>query len=120
MLLVAGFVAVFVAFFSGNQPPSKPDIHHALSMLIGSVLALIVSLVPLVVAAYGKEVSVSRADIGSIAEMKFFRPHRVTVRFDRPSPFGPAIAFFPPLQLGHWSYEHPNTRALKEWAAQQA
>ncbi|MCR9279434.1 MAG: hypothetical protein NXH85_15870 [Pseudomonadaceae bacterium] len=52
-LVLTGFVAVFVAFFSGEEPPSKPDIHHALSMLIGSVLALLVALVPLIVAAYG-------------------------------------------------------------------
>lgn len=52
-LVLTGFVAVFVTFYSGKYPPSKPDIHHALSMLVGSVLALLMSLAPLVLAAYG-------------------------------------------------------------------
>lgn len=52
-LVLTGFVAVFIAVFSAKGAPSRPDVHHALSMLIGSVLALLISLVPLVIAGYG-------------------------------------------------------------------
>ena len=52
-LVLTGFVAVFVAFFSNGSEASKPDVHHALSMLIGSVLAFVIALVPLVLSAYG-------------------------------------------------------------------
>lgn len=52
-LVLTGFVAVFVAFFSGADKPSKPDVHHALSMLVGSVLAFVISLVPLILNGYG-------------------------------------------------------------------
>ena len=52
-LVLTGFVAVFVAFFSKERGSSKPDVHHALSMLIGSVLALLSALVPLVLDGYG-------------------------------------------------------------------
>lgn len=52
-LVLTGFVAVFVAFFTGTQTPSKPDVHHAISMLIGSVLALMLSLTPIVLGSYG-------------------------------------------------------------------
>ncbi len=52
-LVLIGFVAVFVAFFSDKETSTKPDVHHALSMLIGSVISLIVALVPIVLLGYG-------------------------------------------------------------------
>ena len=52
-LVLTGFVAVFVAFHANGRKPTKPDVHHAVSMLIGSVLALLIALVPIVLSAYG-------------------------------------------------------------------
>ncbi|GAB5415825.1 MAG: hypothetical protein Cons2KO_34280 [Congregibacter sp.] len=52
-LVLTGFVAVFVAFYAGTHPPSKPDIHHAFAMLMGSVVALLLTLIPIVLGGYG-------------------------------------------------------------------
>lgn len=52
-LVLTGFVTVFMGFFAGEDPPSKPDVHHAFAMLAGSVLVLLLALVPIVLGGYG-------------------------------------------------------------------
>ncbi|MFK8040814.1 hypothetical protein [Congregibacter sp.] len=52
-LVLTGFVAVFMGFFAEAQSPSKPDVHHAFAMLAGSVLVLLLALLPIVLGAYG-------------------------------------------------------------------
>lgn len=52
-LVLTGFVAVFVTFFSVEKTKSKPDQHHALAMLIASVVSLIIALVPILFDSYG-------------------------------------------------------------------
>lgn len=52
-LVLTGFVTVFMGFFAGEHPPSKPDVHHAFAMLAGSVLVLLLALVPIVLGGYG-------------------------------------------------------------------
>ena len=61
----------------------------------------------LVFAAYGKTYTVAVNEIVHIGETPVFRPHRVRLTFGVVTRFGNSIAFFPPLQIRHWSGEHP-------------
>ena len=52
-LVLTGFVSVFVAFFMGSEESTRPMIHHAASMLAGSLLSVITALSPIVLFHYG-------------------------------------------------------------------
>ena len=54
-LVLTGFVSIFVVFMIDKNEKSRVNTHHAASILVGSVLTLLATLVPIVLHHYGLE-----------------------------------------------------------------
>lgn len=63
----------------------------------------------LIVADFRRETRVSCDNIVKVRTLPFFWPHRIQVRFKKPTVFGDSIVFFPPLKFGRG---HPVVRVL--------
>lgn len=52
-LVLTGFVSIFVAFKVDQENRSRATTHHAVSIIVGSLVTLFAAFVPLLVFAYG-------------------------------------------------------------------
>ena len=54
-LVLTGFVSVFVVFLINQDEKSRVNTHHAASILVGSLITLIATFIPIVLFHYGLE-----------------------------------------------------------------
>ncbi len=52
-LVLTGFVAIFIIFLIGPEQKSRVNTHHAASIMIGSIVATLSALIPIVFYNYG-------------------------------------------------------------------
>ena len=52
-LVLTGFVSVFVVFLTSDEDKSRVNTHHATSMLVGSIVTVVESLIPIILYTYG-------------------------------------------------------------------
>lgn len=52
-LVLTGFVSVFVVFLTSANERSRVNTHHAVSMLVGSLISVVYALIPIILFNYG-------------------------------------------------------------------
>ena len=52
-LVLTGFVSIFIIFLIGGEQKSRVNTHHAASIMIGSIVATLSALIPIILYNYG-------------------------------------------------------------------
>lgn len=52
-LVLTGFVSVFVVFLTSADEKSRVNTHHAVAMQVGSLIAVVDALIPIILLNYG-------------------------------------------------------------------